>query len=75
MRYISAYPLLSAYCPSVYRYKRMRLLTRVYGIFYVLKQLIPIVAVPISDIVGKCVKVTGKIYNYVIKIPNSFECH
>ena len=28
---ISAYPLLSAYCHSVYRYKRMRLLTRVYG--------------------------------------------
>jgi hypothetical protein len=31
MRFISAYPLLSAYCRSVYRYKRMRLLTRVYG--------------------------------------------
>jgi hypothetical protein len=32
IRFISAYPLLSAYCRSVYRYKRMRLLTRVYGI-------------------------------------------
>ena len=31
MCHISAYPLLSAYCHSVYRYKRMRLLTRVYG--------------------------------------------
>ena len=31
--HISAYPLLSAYCRSVYRYKRMRLLTRVYGRF------------------------------------------
>ena len=34
MCHISAYPLLSAYCHSVYRYKRMRLLTRVYGMPY-----------------------------------------
>ena len=27
----STYPFLSAYYRSVYRYKRMRLLTRVYG--------------------------------------------
>ena len=32
MCHISAYPLLSAYCHSVHRYKRMRLLTRVYSI-------------------------------------------
>ena len=32
MHLVSAHPLLSAYCRSVYRYKRMRLLTRVYGI-------------------------------------------
>ena len=32
MCHTSAYALLSAYCRSVYRYKRMRLLTRVYGI-------------------------------------------
>ena len=28
---VSAYPLLSAYCRSVYHYKRIRLLTRVYS--------------------------------------------
>ena len=28
---ISAYPLLSAYFPTTYAYKRMRLITRVYG--------------------------------------------
>ena len=44
-------------------------------IFLVSKKLLPIVAVQISDIIGKCVKVTGKTYDYVIKIPNSFECH
>ena len=31
MRLISAYPLLSTYYHTVYRYKRMRLLARVYG--------------------------------------------
>ena len=31
MCHISAYPLLSAYCRSIYRYKRMCLLTRLYG--------------------------------------------
>ena len=32
LRLVSAHPLLSAYCHSVYRYKHMRLLTRVYSI-------------------------------------------
>ena len=32
MCHISTYSLLSAYCRPVYRYKRMRLLTTVYGI-------------------------------------------
>ena len=31
MCHINVYPLLSAYCCSVHHYKRMRLLTRVYG--------------------------------------------
>ena len=39
MFHISAYPLLSTYYHSVYRYKRMCLLTRVYGSGYLKREL------------------------------------
>ena len=44
-------------------------------VIQVSKQLLPIVAVPISDITRKCVKVSGKNNDYIIKIPNNFEHH
>ena len=39
-RSISAYPLLSAYFPTTYAYKRMRLITRVYGTLFDMYSLI-----------------------------------
>jgi hypothetical protein len=39
------------------------------------KQLLPLVAVPIADILNKCVKVSGTDYDYIIKIPNNYEHH
>ena len=44
-------------------------------IFQVSKQLLPVIAVPISDITCKCIKISSKTYDYIIKIPNSFEHH
>ena len=39
------------------------------------KQLLPLVALPISDILNKCIKVNGKDYDYIVKIPNNYEYH
>ena len=39
------------------------------------KQLLPLVAIPISDILNKCVKMNGKDYDYIVKIPNNYEHH
>ena len=39
------------------------------------RQLLPLVAVPISDILSKCIKVSGKDYDYIVKIPNNYEHH
>lgn len=43
--------------------------------FQVPKQLLPIIAVPISDITCKCIRISCKTYDYIIKIPNNFEHH
>ena len=44
-------------------------------IIQVTKQLLPLIAVPIADILDKCIKVSGKTHDYVVKIPNNYEHH
>ena len=44
-------------------------------VIQVTKQSLPLIAVPIADILSKCIKVTGRTYNYIVKIPNNFEHH
>lgn len=39
------------------------------------KDLLPIIAVPISDIVNKCIKVSVEAHTYIVKIPNNYEHH
>lgn len=44
-------------------------------VIQVKKQLLPLVAVPIADILYKCVKVSGNDHDYIVKIPNNYEHH
>ena len=44
-------------------------------IFQVSKQFIPVIAIPISGITCKFIKISCKTYDYIIKIPNNFEHH
>ena len=39
----------------------------------VYRDISPVIAVPIADLLGKCVCVTTPRFNYVINIPNTFE--
>jgi hypothetical protein len=44
-------------------------------VIQVTKQLLSLIAVPITDILDKCIKVSGKSHAYIIKIPNNYEHH
>ena len=44
-------------------------------VIQVTKQLLPLIAVPITDVLDKCIKVSGKRHDYVIKLPNNYEHH
>ena len=44
-------------------------------IIQVSKELLPVIAVPISAITCKCIKISCQTYDYIIKIPNNFEHH
>ena len=39
----------------------------------VTRDFLPVIAVPICDLLGKCVLVSTARHNYVINIPNNFE--